>query len=285
MIRSAFAAPAAVWAKEREGANVRFVAIGDSFTEGVGDALPDGGVRGWADLVAAGLSSALAERGEPLEYANLAIRGRLLRPIVTDQLEAALALDPAPDLLTLNGGGNDMLRPGVHLDELLGLTEEAIRRCVAAGIRPVLLSGPDPTAQLPLGKMVHRRAAYLTAGLAELCARRSVTLVNCFADQEIRHPRYWTSDRLHLNDLGHERVAGLVLHTLGYGAPPAPAAPAPVPARGRAANAKYYVEHVLPWIQRRLRGRSSGDDRTAKHPVWRPIAPPAPTADQPSLSG
>jgi lysophospholipase L1-like esterase len=261
---------------------VRFVAIGDSFTEGVGDVLPDGGTRGWADLVAAGLSRALAERGEPLHYANLAIRGRLLRPIVTDQLDAALALAPAADLLTLNGGGNDMLRPGVRLDYLLNLTEQAIRRCRDVGARPVLLSGADPTAQLPLGRMVHRRGAYLTAGLAELCAQHEVTLVNVFGDQEIRHPRYWTSDRLHLNSHGHHRVAGLVLHALGYAQPPTPeAAATPVLVNGHgqghrhglATNARYYRDHVLPWIHRRLRGRSSGDDRLPKHPAWTPVAP------------
>lgn len=272
---------------------MRFVAIGDSFTEGVGDERPDGSLRGWADLVAAGLSVALAERGETLEYANLAIRGRLLRPIVTGQLDAALALEPAADLLTLNGGGNDMLRPGVRLDDLLALTEQAIARCVAAGVRPVLLSGADPTARLPLGGMVHRRAAYLTAGLADLCARHEVTLVNCFADRELGEPRYWSADRLHLGSLGHERVAGLVLHALGYADAPEPAAisaamPTALPAlptaiptaaertRSFAANARYYRQHVLPWINRRLRGRSSGDNRDPKHPTWQPIAPPAP---------
>ena len=267
---------------------MRFVAIGDSFTEGVGDVRPDGGLRGWADLVAAGLSAALAERGEPLEYANLAIRGRLLRPIVTEQLEAALTLEPAADLLTLNGGGNDMLRPGVRLDQLLELTEHAIRRCVEAGVRPVLLSGADPTAQLPLGRLVHRRAAYLTAGLAELCAGHGVTLVNCFADQEIRDPRYWTIDRLHLNSHGHERVAGLVLHALGFAPASGPFAASDaalattsdpvstaVSAQGATANARYYREHVLPWINRRLRGRSSGDDREATHPRWQLVTPPA----------
>ncbi|HEV3173106.1 MAG TPA: SGNH/GDSL hydrolase family protein [Actinocrinis sp.] len=252
---------------------MRYVAIGDSFTEGVGDVLPDGGMRGWADLVAAGLSAALAERGEPLEYANLAIRGRLLRPIVTDQLDAALALDPSPDLLTLNGGGNDMLRPGVHLDGLLELTEHAIHRCVAAGVRIVLLSGADPTAQLPLGRFVHRRAAHLTAGLADLCVKHSVTLVNVFGDQEIRDPGYWTSDRLHLNSRGHQRVAHLVLHTLGFGPLPEAATPAAASTRGFLTDARYYREHVLPWINRRLHGTSSGDNRIAKHPAWKPIAP------------
>ena len=87
-----------------------YVAVGDSFTEGVGDETPDGGVRGWADLVALGLALASPE---PVSYANLAIRGRLLAPIVGDQLDAGIAL--APRLLSLNGGGNDIMRPRVSI--------------------------------------------------------------------------------------------------------------------------------------------------------------------------
>lgn len=85
---------------------MRFAAIGDSFTEGVGDEREDGSARGWADLVAAGLAQSLTE---PVDYANVAIRGRLIAPIVEDQLEAVLALDPQPTLVTFNGGGNDMM--------------------------------------------------------------------------------------------------------------------------------------------------------------------------------
>lgn len=244
------------------------MAIGDSFTEGVGDIRADGSVRGWADRVAAGLSVALAERGEAVEYANLAIRGRLLRPIVTEQLDAALALEPTPDLLTLNGGGNDMLRPGVRLDDLLSLTERAIERCLGAGVRPILLSGADPTSQLPFGRLVRKRGIYLTAGLREQSERHGITLVNVFDDDEIRDARYWSADRLHLNSDGHARVAALVLHALGFGPLPAPAAQESVAARSLSSNARYYREHVLPWVNRRLHGRSSGDDRVAKHPAW-----------------
>jgi lysophospholipase L1-like esterase len=251
------------------------VAIGDSFTEGVGDLLPDGTMRGWADLVAAGLSAALAARGEPVEYANLAIRGRLLRPIVTTQLDAALALRPTADLLTLNGGGNDMMRPGVDLAALIALTEQTIGRCAEAGVRLVMLSGADPTAQLPFGRTIHRRGRYLTAALGEVCARRDVTFVDVFGDAEIRDPRYWSVDRLHLNTDGHHRVAGLVLHALGHAPPPGPATGTPLGGRGVTANARYYREHVLPWVQRRLRGRSSGDDRDPKHPSWHLVEPAA----------
>jgi lysophospholipase L1-like esterase len=256
---------------------MRYAAIGDSFSEGVGDELPDGTVRGWTDLVAAGLSLRLAERGEQLEYANLAIRGRLLRPIVTTQLDAALDLRPAPDLITFNGGGNDMMRPGVDLTELVAMIEQAIRRCAGAGVRMVVLSGADPTAQLPFGRTIHRRGTFLTAGTAEVCARHDVTLVNVFGDQEIRHHRYWSADRLHLNSAGHRRVADLVLHALGFGELPAAVGGGPVARSGVAANARYYREHVLPWIQRRVRGRSSGDDRDPKHARWHVVEPGAQT--------
>ncbi len=252
---------------------MRYAAIGDSFSEGVGDELPDGSVRGWTDLVAAGLSAGLASRGETLEYANLAIRGRLLRPIVTTQLDAALALRPAADLITFNGGGNDMMRPGVDLADLVAMIEQAILRCADAGVRLVVLSGADPTAQLPFGRTIRRRGLYLTAATAEVCARHDVTLVNVFGDEEIRGHRYWSPDRLHLNSAGHRRVADLVLHALGFGEAPGPAGPAAAGRRRIADNLRYYREHVLPWIQRRVRGRSSGDDRDPKHARWELIEP------------
>ncbi|MFG1922128.1 SGNH/GDSL hydrolase family protein [Cryptosporangium sp. NPDC048952] len=247
---------------------MRYAAIGDSFTEGVGDPLPDGNVRGWADRVAEGLATAL---DEPVEYANLAIRGRLLRPIVTEQLDAALSLDPLPDLLTLNGGGNDMLRPGIKIGDLLALTDRAARRCADAGVRLVLLSGADPTAQLPLGRLVRRRGAALTVGTATIAARYGLTFVNGFGDDEVRKPQYWSADRLHLNSAGHARIAGLVLHALGHGPVPAPAPSEPPALRNARTTAQYYREHVVPWVNRRLHGTSSGDGRLAKHPQWSPV--------------
>jgi lysophospholipase L1-like esterase len=247
---------------------MQYAAIGDSFTEGVGDELPDGAVRGWADRVAAGL---VATRGGDVQYANLAVRGRLLAPIVTEQLEAALALTPAPTLITLNGGGNDMLRPGADVRHLVALTERAVRRCADAGVRLVLLSGADPSDRLPFGRRIHRRAAALTAGVAGLAAAHGAEFVDVFHDTEIRRPEYWSADRLHLNGLGHQRVAELVLAALGEG-PEAKAASAGSPAARRLlAEARYYREHVLPWIHRRLRGRSSGDDRTGKYLDWIPV--------------
>jgi lysophospholipase L1-like esterase len=249
---------------------MRYVAIGDSFTEGVGDELPDGSVRGWADLVAAGLA---ATSGAPVQYANLAVRGRRLEPIVTDQLPAALALSPAPTVLSLNGGGNDMMRPAADLARLVQLTEQAVRRCVDAGVRMVLLSGADPSQRLPFGGVVSRRGALLTAAIADLAARHDIVFVNVFGDTEIRRAPYWSHDRLHLNAAGHQRVAGLVLDTLGHPAAAHLVDPGPTGSRRVLAEARYYRDHVLPWLHRRIRGRSSGDGRTGKYVTWTPVEP------------
>ncbi|CAN5434389.1 hypothetical protein BH10ACT7_BH10ACT7_32190 [soil metagenome] len=123
-----------------------YVAIGDSFTEGYGDELPDGSVRGWADLVALGLALA---SDETVTYANLAIRGRLLAPIASGQTDAAIALHPA--LMSINGGGNDIMRPRVSIASVADQLLDAVDRATAAGIHVVLASGANPTRHIPLG--------------------------------------------------------------------------------------------------------------------------------------
>ncbi|MFI5841886.1 SGNH/GDSL hydrolase family protein [Catenuloplanes sp. NPDC051500] len=247
---------------------MRFLAIGDSFTEGVGDELPDGTIRGWADLVAAGLAAA---SGEQVEYANLAVRGRLLEPIINGQLEDALAMSPLPTLISLNGGGNDMLRRGMEVSHLMRLTEHAVARCAESGVRLLLISGPDPSQRLPFGKTIHRRGSELTVAVAELAARHGLPFANSFDDVEIRRPEYWAPDRLHLNAAGHRRVAGIVLTALGHAAGDHRLDPATASERRLLAEARYYREHVVPWLQRRVRGRSSGDGRSAKYPAWTPV--------------
>lgn len=246
---------------------MRYVAVGDSFTEGVGDE-PEGREtpRGWADLVAEGL--ARAHGG--IEYANLAVRGRLLAPIATEQIDAALALDPLPTVITINGGGNDMLRTG-DLSGLVELIRSAVRRCRDAGIRVVVLAGADPSDGLPLREVIRRRGDYLTNEVATIAVEEDVEFVDIFHDCEIRRPEYWSPDRLHLNSVGHQRAAALILRGIGV-ATDTPGRPAVVSPPSRVVgDLRFYRDHLLPWVMRRLRGESSGDDRTAKHPTWVPV--------------
>jgi lysophospholipase L1-like esterase len=249
--------------------SVRFVAIGDSFTEGVGDELPDGRVRGWADLVAEGWADAA---GEPISYANLAIRGKLVWPIVEQQLEQALALRPTH--LSFNGGGNDMLRPRASMSRIADAFTHVLRRCDEEGVRLLVLSGANPSGQLPLGRVFQRRGDVLSAAVeARLAGRSDVLRAYNWPDRELGTPSYWSEDRLHMNARGHHRVAARVLETLGERVPDGwwslPELPQAARLRGRA----YYREHVGPWIRRRLTGTSSGDGRAAKHPAWVEVPP------------
>lgn len=252
---------------------MRFAAIGDSFTEGVGDELGDGEVRGWADLVAAGLAQA---SDEPVYYSNLAIRGRLIAPIVEDQLEAALSLDPSPTLMTFNGGGNDMMRPGFGVDRVMAYAARVADRCAEEGVRLVVLSGGDPTERLPRGSMIRSRGdEFLEATREFAAARPEVTFVDNWSDPELRRPPYWAPDRLHLNALGHSRVAARVLTALGVETVLPEAGDVDAVPTGRVAEARYYATYVLPWLARRVTRRSSGDGREPKHPHWSLVDPSA----------
>lgn len=246
---------------------IRMVSLGDSFTEGMGDEWPDGQERGWADRVALGL--ALANPGTEVYYANLAIRGRLIEAIIAEQLDVALALDPAPTLVTFNGGGNDMLRPGFSMARVMELTSYVIDRCEAAGVDLLILTGADPVERMPGGSRFARLAGTWTDAVVDLVAPHPrTTFLDNFHDIETRKAPYWSVDRLHLSAFGHERIAARVLTALGYPTDMPDIADAPPPPAGLMAELLYWKTYVLPWIGRRLTGRSSGDGRSPKYSTW-----------------
>lgn len=243
--------------------DVRFVAIGDSFTEGVGDELPDGRVRGWADIAAQGWADAA---GHTIQYANLAIRGKLAWPIVEEQLEPALALNPTH--LSFNGGGNDMLRPRTSIEHIADTFSRVLRRCDEQGVTVILLSGANPAGQLPMGSLIQRRGDELSAAVLRRVANRpDVIRALNWPDRELARSPYWSDDRLHMNTAGHHRVAARVLDALGYEPPAEWWAPSEHGAAG-AGGFAYYRQHVGPWVKRRLTRTSSGDGRAVKYAAW-----------------
>lgn len=246
-----------------------YVALGDSFTEGVGDDIPDGSVRGWADFVALGLQAAT---DETVRYANLAIRGRKLGPIIDEQLEPALAL--GAELLTFNGGGNDILRPRISIDWVVGRTMELVDRVRETDTRPVILAGANPSRHLPLGRVTRKRGNELADAVDTALAGTGVLFVDNWHDETLEHTRYWSADKLHLNGLGHARVAANVLRALDVAVPDEWGVDEVAEAETSAGSRntiRYYREYVLPWIGRRITGRSSGDGRTAKRPTLEPV--------------
>lgn len=249
--------------------SVRFVAIGDSFTEGVGDERPDGSARGWADIAAQGWADA---GGAPIEYANFAIRGKLVWPIVEQQLEPALALKPTH--LSFNGGGNDILRPRTSISHVVDAFSHVLRRCDEEGVKLILISGANPSAQLPLGPLIQRRGDLLADGVAaRMSDRPELPRAWNWPDRELSTPGYWSPDRLHMNARGHHRVAARVLTTLGM-EPPLTWWSLPPPADAASPRgAAYYRQHVGPWVKRRVTRTSSGDGRAAKYATWTTLAP------------
>src|SRR4051812_31146615 len=93
---------------------VRYVALGDSQTEGLGDGDDVRGLRGWADR----LAERIATDSPDARYANLAVRGRTAGQVYAEQLGPALEL--RPDLATVVAGVNDLLRPRFDADEVAG---------------------------------------------------------------------------------------------------------------------------------------------------------------------
>ncbi|WP_081861746.1 SGNH/GDSL hydrolase family protein [Cellulomonas sp. HZM] len=261
----------------------RYVAIGDSFTEGLWDSpdgsagptSPDGELRGWADQLAGSISRRRVAAGEaPLEYANLAIRGRRLRPILGEQVPAAIAMQP--DLVSLVGGGNDILRPSADVDRLARNLEAAVVRLRSAGIDVLLGTGFD-TAQSPLVRATRSRVAVYNTQIWSIARRTGAHVVDLWGMRSLADWRMWAEDRIHLTTEGHTRVAQAALVGLGlepdspdWDDPLEPLPPTPRLQRARE-DAAWFRTHVYPWATRRLRGRSSGDERTPRRPEPTPV--------------
>ncbi|WP_375400399.1 SGNH/GDSL hydrolase family protein [uncultured Amnibacterium sp.] len=243
----------------------RYVALGDSFTEGIGDPLPQapGGHRGWADRVA----DALAETAPHFAYANLAVRGRLLARILDEQVEPALALQP--DLITLSAGGNDVIRPGADPDALAARLAPALARLTDSGATVVLFTGVD-VAFSPVFRSIRGRVAIYNEHLRVLAARTGARIADQWGLTAVHDARLWSADRLHLNELGHREIARMVLGVLGVATTIPPAEPGPrVPVPWRSARVDDLVwarDYFAPWVVRRLRGTSSGDHVRPKRP-------------------
>lgn len=269
----------------------RYVAIGDSFTEGMVD--DDGGnlsvgnlsvgnlsdgtagdaYIGWADRLAGRLSSYAAAERLPFDYANLAVRGRKLDDVVGPQLERALAMNA--DLVSIVGGGNDLLRPSVDLDGLAQRLDDAVATIRATGA-DVLMATPTDTRDAGLFKALRGRHAIHSANVFTIAQRHGAFVLNLWGVRSIRDWRMWGEDRIHLNTAGHTRVADAALVALGL-PPTDPDWDVPLPPATKAAradelrqHAEWVKVHAAPWVERRVRGTSSGSDLKAKRPDLRP---------------
>ncbi|MEE2570433.1 SGNH/GDSL hydrolase family protein [Pseudarthrobacter sp. J64] len=242
-----------------------YVALGDSFTEGVGDnsrRLPNG-VRGWADRVAEKLAK--AEPG--WEYANLAVRSKRLRHIVADQLEPALAMEPA--LVTLYAGGNDILDFGTDVNVLLAEYEDLVAKLASTGAVLVLFTGYDVKVSAVLEPLKKRNAIY-NQRVRELAMKYNAVLVDFWCFEAYHDPRMWAPDRLHMSKAGHKYMAAKVLDHLGVPHKITPKDWGP-PDRltlrdWERRQRRWMKDWVLPLFKRKLRGVTLGDSLQPRWP-------------------
>jgi lysophospholipase L1-like esterase len=253
-----------------------FVALGDSFTEGLDDPREDQeGYRGWADRFA----ELLAARQRGLRYANLAVRGKRLREVADEQVPRAIAM--APDLVSLAAGGNDMLRPGTDPDELARHFDEVVRTLLMGGCQVLIFTGFD--TRFPVLRLLRGKIAAYNMHLRSIAARHGCYVVDLWAMHVLADRRAWSADRLHLTPDAHQRVALRACEVTGVPVAEdwrAPWPPDTVPTAGtrawlaaRRMDLAWAQRHAAPWVARRIRGVSTGDGLAPKRPELLPLRP------------
>ncbi len=255
-----------------------FVALGDSFTEGLDDPRADqAGYLGWADRFA----QLLAAQQPGLRYANLAVRGKTLGQMADEQVPQAIAM--APDLVSLAAGGNDLLRFRSDPDALAQAFDDVVAVLLMAGCEVVIFTGFDP--RFPVLRLIRGKVAAYNMHLRAIADRHGCHVVDLWSMAVLRDPRAWSADRLHLTPAGHHRVALRTCEVLGVACEEDWRAPWPEPdhgtgltASGRAAwvaarrmDLRWAREHAAPWVARRVRGISSGDNIDPKRPEPLPL--------------
>lgn len=244
----------------------RYVALGDSFTEGVGDIDPSSpnGVRGWADRVAAQLMA----NDDSWGYVNLAIRGKKLQQVLDEQLDAAIALEPT--LVTLYAGGNDILRPVVNVDGIMERYRWGVEKLVSTGARVVLFTGFD-SGKAPMFRATRGRTAIYNEHVRKIAADHQLDLVDFWHMKHFQDWRFWDVDRMHLGIEGHIHMAKEVLKVLGETdeiAEPELEEPPVASLPGRmVAEATWTKDYLYPWVKRRVTRTSSGDAMSPKYPT------------------
>ncbi|WP_256999594.1 GDSL-type esterase/lipase family protein [Microbacterium sp. SZ1] len=235
----------------------RYVALGDSLTEGLCDPAPDGSLRGWADR----LALLLAARGG-LHYANLAVRSKRVRDVCGAQLDRALAL--RPDLVSILVGANDLVGRRVDVRRIAAQLEQAVVRLRDGGA-DVLLVTPFLPRRRAAQIYARRFSAFATA-LAGIAVRTGAILIDTDMHPTLPDRENWGEDLVHLSSRGHRFLAYQAGEVLGVPhADALGALDAALHENEPIGAGLWWRRHALPWVWRRMHGRAAGDGRVAKH--------------------
>jgi len=246
----------------------RFIALGDSMTEGMTDELIDGKYRGWADRVA----DVLAKNNPGFTYMNLAIRGKLLKQVVEDQIPVALKyIEGRNTLVSFHAGANDVLRPNYKPEVSLPEYEKGIKQLTDAGATVIIFTVVDKVdGKGRTATLWHERFSNFNENVRMVATEYPTILFEAKKAEFLNDRRFLAFDRLHMNPEGHRRLANAVLEGLGYEFDEKWRIPLPQAKKKNKiikliTNLAWITIFLLPWIWRRIRGKSSGDGRNAKY--------------------
>jgi lysophospholipase L1-like esterase len=229
--------------------SVRFVALGDSLTEGVGDPVGDGW-RGWAALLAGGLAE------ESVEFTNLAVSGAQTREVLELQTPAGLAL--RPDVVSVVIGVNDTLRCTFDIHAVAERLDKVYAAFTGQGAVLLTACLPDPGSMLglpgSLARPLARRQRAVNQVVHALSDRYGAVHLHAAEEAWITDREMWSADRLHPGERGHRQLA-LRFHSLlseadrARGGAPSPEPEFPVPTRS--ASLLWMATAGTAWVARR----------------------------------
>jgi lysophospholipase L1-like esterase len=249
------------------GLYTRYVALGDSQTEGLWDGDDSAGVVGFADRLAA----RLAGLNPGLHYANLAIRGRRIRDVLDDQLPRALTM--RPDLISVCVGMNDITRPGLLFDSALADLDRLHERLAQTDATVVTTTFPDIARIVPIGMALTSRMLRTNDAIVTAADRHGFRLVDLYHAPSMTRPDVWSDDRVHGSTKGHILFAAAAAEALdlpgsNHDWAEAGGSFAGPSLRSRAYSQLLWTKNMLaPWMWHHARGVSSGDGREPKRPT------------------
>ena len=245
----------------------RYVALGDSQTEGLWDGDDTAGLAGFADRLAV-----LLDTHYPgLQYANLAVRGKQIRHVLDEQLPVAVQM--GADVITVCIGMNDVTRPGPGFEDALSQLDELYGRLAGSGATVVTTTFPDLARILPIGRVLTTRVVRINAQIRNAADRHGFRLVDLYRAPSMTQPDTWSPDRVHGSPKGHMLFAAAAAEALALPgsshdwARAEPGAPPPSFRSRTYSQAQWTRNMLMPWLWQHLRGESAGDRRPPRRPV------------------
>ena len=194
---------------------VRFAALGDSATCGLGDADVTGAWRGWARILAHAIG-----QDHDVSFCNVAVSGSTVASVRQTQLPVALA--HGPHLASLLVGLNDTMRSTWNAETIRADLLDCADRLTGDGAVLLTARFHDHSRILRLPRLLARPMRSRIDALNDVYDEIHYLYGGLQLDLEalpgINDRRFWSIDRLHPSELGHRSLAhefAALLHGAG----------------------------------------------------------------------